>query len=103
MRTKLSAARKFFKTPKGLLIIILAILTGLAAPTEGWALGCRSMLAATLIAGLVDATILRFRSGVWQFPSGAVLTAMIVAMVLSAQEPWSVTTTVSVFAVLSKY
>jgi len=95
--------QKFFKTPKGLLILILAGLTAIAAPTEDWALGCRSMLAATLIAGVVDAAILRLRSGDWQFPSGAVLTAMIVAMVLSAQEPWSVTTAVSVFAVVSKY
>jgi Na+-translocating ferredoxin:NAD+ oxidoreductase RnfD subunit len=43
------------------------------------------------------------RRNVWEFPSGAVLTAMIVAMVLRAQEPWWVTAVTSVFAVLTKY
>jgi len=40
---------------------------------------------------------------VWEFPSGAVLTAMIVSMVLRAQEPWYVLTITSLIAVLSKY
>ena len=47
--------------------------------------------------------ILRVKKKVWEFPCGAVLTAMIVAMVLRAQEPWYVTGIISVLAVLSKY
>ncbi len=39
----------------------------------------------------------------WEFPSGAMLTAMIVAMVLRAQEPWYITTTIALVAVASKY
>ena len=95
--------QKFFKTPKGQLTIILAILVMLAAPAEGWALVWPGMAGAILIAGGVDAVILRVRYGEWEFPSGAVLTAMIVAMVLRAQEPWYVTAAVSTFAVVSKY
>ena len=60
-------------------------------------------MSATIAAGLVDVLILRARKKAWEFPSGAVLTAMIVAMVLRAQEPWYVTTITSVAAVLSKY
>ena len=60
-------------------------------------------MSATIAAGLVDLLILRVRKKVWEFPSGAVLTAMIVAMVLRAQEPWYVVTITSVAAVLSKY
>ena len=56
-----------------------------------------------VISGLIDLFILRFRKNVWEFPSGAVLTAMIVAMVLRAQEPWYVVTITSAFAVISKY
>ena len=85
-------AKKFFKTPKGQLTIILAILVAIAAPVEGWRLVWRGMAGAILVAGAVDSVILRVRSGEWQFPSGAVLTAMIVAMVLRAQEPWYVVT-----------
>jgi Na+-translocating ferredoxin:NAD+ oxidoreductase RnfD subunit len=96
-------ARKFFKTPKGLLIIILAILAAMAAPGQGVRAVAAGLGSAALAAGLVDVLILRATKKVWEFPSGAVLTAMIVAMVLRAQEPWYVVTITSVVAILSKY
>src|SRR5580658_5196504 len=96
-------ARKFFKTPKGLLLFILAILAAIAAPGQGLRATAPGFTGAILAAGLVDALILRVRKKAWEFPSGAVLTAMIVTMVLRAQEPWYVTTITSVIAVLSKY
>jgi Na+-translocating ferredoxin:NAD+ oxidoreductase RnfD subunit len=97
----------FFKTPKGLLTVILVILAALAAPHEGLRAVLPGLLAAVIAAGLVDMLILRARSRrvvkTWDFPSGAILTAMIIAMVLRAQEPWYVVTITSVFAVLTKY
>jgi len=96
-------AKNFFKTPKGLLIIVLAILIAMAAPHEGLRTVAPGLISAMIIAGAVDMLILWARKNVWEFPSGAVLTAMIVAMVLRAQEPWYVTTITSVIAVLSKY
>jgi Na+-translocating ferredoxin:NAD+ oxidoreductase RnfD subunit len=93
----------FFRTPKGLLLILLAALTVIAAPGEGTALVAINMGAAILAAGVLDLAILRLRNGTWEFPSGAVLTAMIVAMILRPQEPWYVPTVTAVLAVLSKY
>ena len=52
---------------------------------------------------LVDAPILRIKNGAWAFPSGALLTAAIVAMILAPQEPWPVTAIASVIGVLTKY
>jgi Na+-translocating ferredoxin:NAD+ oxidoreductase RnfD subunit len=103
MRRKSHSAWRFFKTPKGLLTIILTILIALALPHEGIRLAAPGLLSAVIASGLVDLLILRKRKKVWEFPSGAILTAMIVAMVLRAQEPWYVTTVTSVAAVLSKY
>lgn len=94
---------RFFKTPKGLLIIILMILTAIAAPGEGVQVVLTRMGAAVLAAGLVDVVVLKLRKKVWEFPSGAVLTAMIVTMVVRAQEHWYVPAVTSVVAVLSKY
>ena len=94
---------RFFKTPKGLLIIILVILAAVAAPGEGVGAVVRNMGSAALIAGILDLIILRLRKHVWQFPSGAVLTAMIVTMVVSAQEHWYVPAAMSAVAVISKY
>ena len=95
--------RNFFKTPKGLLLVILAILIAIAAPGEGLRTVAPGLLSAVVAAGLVDLLILRVRKNVWEFPSGAVLTAMIAAMVLRAQEPWYVVCVISVIAVVSKY
>jgi Na+-translocating ferredoxin:NAD+ oxidoreductase RnfD subunit len=94
---------RFFKTPKGVLIIILASLTAIAAPREGAPAVVLNMGSAALISGIVDLIILRLRKNVWKFPSGAVLTAMIVTMVVRAQEHWYVPVAMSVVAVLSKY
>lgn len=94
---------RFFKTPKGLLTIILLILTTIAAPGEGVSTVIAGMGSAILAAGLVDLLILRLRKKIWEFPSGAVLTAMIVTMVIRAQEHWYVPAVTSVVAVLSKY
>lgn len=100
MRRKLT---RFFKTPKGLLTIVLTVLLVIAAPGQGITVLGPGLLSAAFAAGLVDALILRLRKKVWEFPSGALLTAMIIAMVLRAQEPWWVTTVTSVAAILSKY
>jgi Na+-translocating ferredoxin:NAD+ oxidoreductase RnfD subunit len=95
--------KKFFQTPKGLTTIILVILIAMAAPGQGFRDVAAGLVPATIVAGLVDMLILRARKKAWEFPSGAVLTAMIVAMVLRAQEPWYVVTITSIAAVVSKY
>jgi Na+-translocating ferredoxin:NAD+ oxidoreductase RnfD subunit len=103
LQRRIWAIRKFFRTPKGLLTIILVILVAIAAPHAGFRTVAPGMLSAVIGAGLVDMLILRARGGEWEFPSGSVLTAMIVAMVLRPQEPWYVTTAISIIAILSKY
>jgi Na+-translocating ferredoxin:NAD+ oxidoreductase RnfD subunit len=103
VRRKRRAVQKFFKTPKGLLTIILAILIALSAPHEGLRLVLPPLVTAAIGAGLVDLFILKRRKKVWEYPSGAVLTALIVTMVLRAQEPWYVTTITAMAAVVSKY
>lgn len=95
--------RKFFKTPKGLLTIVLVILTALAAPTEGLRIVGPELLGAVAVAAAIDLVILRWRNGGWEFPSGAVLTGLIIAMVLTPREPWYVPMLTSAIAVVSKY
>jgi Na+-translocating ferredoxin:NAD+ oxidoreductase RnfD subunit len=94
---------RFFQTPKGLLTLILAGLIAMTAPGQGGRHVAAGLGSAVFAAGLTDAIILRYRKGRWEYPSGAVLSAAIVVMVLRAQEPWYVTTTTSLIAVTSKY
>lgn len=95
--------RRFLRTPKGLLLIILALLTVLASFGEGVRQVAPSVVSAVLIAALIDLPILRVRGSRWEFPSGAILTGLIVAMVLSPHEPWYVAGCTSAVAILSKY
>lgn len=94
---------RFFQTPKGLLIIVLVILVAVAAPREGIALVAPGLIAAVLVAGVIDLLILRKIRGVWEFPSGAVLTGLIVAMILTPHEPWYFAACTSAVAIASKY
>ena len=100
MRRKLA---RFFGTPKGILILILAAMIVMAAPGQGARHLALTMGSGMAAAGLVDLVILRIRKKVWEFPSGAVLTAMITTMVLRAQEQWHVVAITCVVAVVSKY
>jgi len=99
----LRSLQRFFATPKGLLIIILTILVAIAAPSEGVSRLAPGLGSAIAAAALLDAVILRLRENAWTFPSGAILSAMFVAMVLSPHEPWYVATSTSLVAVASKY
>lgn len=95
--------KAFFKTPKGLLLIILAIITAMAAYVAGVAVVLPDLVAATGVAMLVDIPILRFREKAWKFPSGALLTGLIVAAILSPYQPWYVAAVTAAVAVVSKY
>jgi Na+-translocating ferredoxin:NAD+ oxidoreductase RnfD subunit len=94
---------RFFRTPKGVVLIVLAGLTVLAVPAEGVSIVLPGLLAAVAAAAALDAVILRVRQRRWELPSGAILTALIVAHVLSSREPWWVVVVTALVAVASKY
>ena len=99
---RLAALWRFFRTPKGLLTIVFAVLIALAVPVEGATIA-PGLLAASLAAMAIDVPILRWRNGCWEFPSGALLTGVIVAMVLTPQQPWFVAAITAAIGVASKY
>jgi Na+-translocating ferredoxin:NAD+ oxidoreductase RnfD subunit len=96
------ALRRFFRTPKGLLILVLALLLALAAGDQV-RLVAPGVAGAALAAMLVDAPVLRVREGRWVFPDGALLTGLLVAMVLSPHEPWWVAAVTAAVGIASKY
>ena len=94
---------RFFRTPKGLLLIILTILIAISQPASGLRFVLPGVLLAAVAAGALDALILRMGHEEWEFPSGAVLSGLIIAMVLSPHEPWYVFVWTSAIAIASKY
>ena len=99
----IAALRKYFRSPKGLLTVVLAVLLALAVPIEGISLVLPGLAAATAAAMIVDLPMLRRRARRWEFPSGALLTGLLVAMVLAPYEPWYVGAAASAIGVLGKY
>ena len=95
--------QRFFRTPKGLLILVLLVLLVPASFGTGIALVAPGMFAACGVAMSIDALILRWREKAWQFPSGALLTGMLVAMVLSPFQTWHIAAVAAAVAIVSKY
>jgi Na+-translocating ferredoxin:NAD+ oxidoreductase RnfD subunit len=96
-------AARFFRTPKGLLILVFGVLLAAAAAGTGVSLVTPGVVAAVATAMLIDAPLIRWHRGRWHVPDGALLSGLIVAMVLSPHQPWYVAAVTSAFAILSKY
>jgi len=94
---------RWIRTPKGLLLVVLAGLAALGAAYGGLAHVAPLLAAACGAAALVDVFALRLRKKRWVFPDGALLTGLIVAMILAPEEPWFVAAITAALAVASKY
>ncbi len=103
MASPFRASWRFFRTPKGSLIIVLALLTAIAVPRAGLHAALPGVVGAMLVAALLDVAIVRAMRGVWFFPSGALLSGLIVALILSPTEPRYVPIMTAALAVNSKY
>jgi Na+-translocating ferredoxin:NAD+ oxidoreductase RnfD subunit len=101
--TTAASLKRFFRTPKGYLLLVLALLAVLASADGGARRAIPALLGAVAAAMLVDLAIVRVWRGVWFFPSGALLSGLIVALVLSRTEPWYVPAVTAAIAVASKY
>jgi Na+-translocating ferredoxin:NAD+ oxidoreductase RnfD subunit len=94
--------RRFVRTPKGIVLLILASIAGVALAREGAELTLPGILAAVGAAAALDLVWLRWLKGRWLFPSGAIITGLIVAMVLSPHEPLVVPFMASAIAIAGK-
>lgn len=94
---------RFFRTPKGQLLAIFAVLLGIAAPSAGGLGLWQNVLAAVLPACLIDGIWLSVEARRPRFPISALLTALIVVFILSTDESWLVVAWTSSFAVLGKH
>jgi len=95
----------FIRTPKGLLLVVLVILLAAAASGstgDRWLIA-QAVAIAVAPAAVVDLVILRVRKGRWELPSGAILTGLIVAMVLTPHEPRLVIALTATLGVVTKY
>ena len=94
---------RFLKTPKGLLLALLTVTTLVALANQPFDDAAPAVLIAMAVAALLDMGIIWVLRSEWEFPSGALLTGLIIGVILRPQEPMSVVVAVSVIAIVSKH
>jgi Na+-translocating ferredoxin:NAD+ oxidoreductase RnfD subunit len=94
---------RFLKTPKGLLLALLTVTTLVALAAQPLDDAAPAVLTAMAVAALLDMGIIWVLRAEWEFPSGALLTGLIIGVILRPQEPTSVVVAVSVIAIVSKH
>ncbi len=97
------ALRRATRTPKGLMILILLAFLALAGFGAGWGVIAPGVVAAVSVAAALDTVLLWLTRGKVQWPSGAVLSALFVALILDSHTPAYVTACTAVLAITSKY
>jgi Na+-translocating ferredoxin:NAD+ oxidoreductase RnfD subunit len=99
----LRAIRRAVRTPKGLMTLVLLGLLALATAHAGVGLVAPGVLAAVGIAAALDFALIWLTRGKPEWPSGAALTALFIALILDPNTPAYVIACTAVLAVNSKY
>ena len=94
---------RFLKTPKGLTLALLGATTLAALATQPFDDAAPAVLSAMAVAALLDMAIVWVLRSEWEFPSGALLTGLIVGVILRPQEASLVIVAVVVIAIVSKH
>ncbi len=94
---------RFFRSPKGILLLVLGLMAGLATTAAGITHVGPNILIAMAAAAFTDLALMTVIRGERSFPSGALLTGLIVAMVLSEASPLYATALTASVAIGSKY
>jgi len=100
---RLQQLTQFVRTPKGSVLIALALLAVVAGVGTRQGDVLLPVLGITLGAALLDVALGRIVRHAWFFPSGALVTGLIVALVLDPHERWYVSACAVAVAVGSKY
>lgn len=95
--------RKFLRTPKGIVLLLFTGMAVLAFTRVSPTLGLRPLLTAVAAAVIVDMAVAKLGRDEWIFPSGAILSGMIVGFILSPEEPWIVPIATATLAMTTKH
>lgn len=99
----LRALRRAVRTPKGLMLLILLALLALAGARVGYGVVAPGLLAAAGIAAALDFALLWLTRGTIEWPSGAILSALFVGLILDPQTPAYVVACTAILAINAKY
>jgi Na+-translocating ferredoxin:NAD+ oxidoreductase RnfD subunit len=96
-------ARRFFRTPKGLLLLLFAGMAVVAAGPAGGAVSVLpNLVIACAVCAALDMAVVYLRTDEVIFPDGALLTGVIIAFVMRPQEPAVVVACAAGIAIIAK-
>jgi len=95
--------RRAVRSPKGTLLLLFVPMILLALPRAGASEVLPGLFAAVAVAVVIDMATAKLVHNRWIFPDGAILSALIVAMVLSPIEDWYVVAATATLAITSKH
>jgi Na+-translocating ferredoxin:NAD+ oxidoreductase RnfD subunit len=95
--------RRFFRTPKGIVLVLFAGIAVVAFTRVPPSVALRPLLSTIAAAAIADVAIVRLQKSEWIFPSGGILSGMIVGFVLSPHEFWTFPVATAVLAITSKH
>jgi Na+-translocating ferredoxin:NAD+ oxidoreductase RnfD subunit len=95
--------QRFFRTPKGILLLTFAPLLVIAVEREGGQQALPGLVLITTTAAVLDAAAYRLVRRRWTFPSGAILTGLIIAMVLAPTTSAPIEVATAAIAIASKF
>ncbi len=95
--------RRFVRSPKGVLLLVLIGLVAVAAPVEGIPRIAPVILGAVCASTSIDVGLTWVARRVLIVPSSALLSGLIVALVLSPQAPWYLPVMAGAIAAGSKH
>lgn len=99
----MSPVRRWARTPKGVLTLVLLAFTVIAGRVVGPGLVAAGVVATVAVAVAVDLPLQRWRRGRWIAPTGAVLTGLLVAMIVSPRESAAVAAGAAGLAIAGKH
>jgi len=97
------ALRRFLRTPKGTVLLLLIALMLVAAIHRTDMPGMLNIVAAAAAASVIDLVVGLLRRNKRIFPDGGIVTGLIIGLVLSGAVSWHVAAITSAIAVLSKH
>ncbi|QSO46303.1 RnfABCDGE type electron transport complex subunit D [Alicyclobacillus mengziensis] len=95
--------RKFIRTPKGSVLVLLLGLMVVGAIHASDRLGIENIIVAMATASVIDIVVGKARKNKRIFPDGGMITGLIIGLVLSSTVHWPVTALTAAIAVVSKH
>jgi len=96
-------AKKIVLTPKYYILFVLLFIAAIAGLKISGHHGYINILAAVLTAVFVDMPIALLRKHKRMVPDGAIITALIIALILSAHVSWLIVAATTAIAIISKH